>query len=344
MLTLDRTQIEINFALICASAPVLRILVRRYLREPISAMSRARTQASNNRSGAQSAMQDSRLREPNGKVMYNPDPERDPQDYGGNGDKNLIHHSVKPSLDTVDESSSAPSETNGGVKDVESYAMSALKASRPTSELTTSRPMSPPRDRNGRMSPMHERNGRMSPIQQRDPRMSPAQHHDPRMSPAQEYSPQTYQSPGMSPIQQQDPRRSPAPQHDPRMSPARQQSPAASPVQGYNPRTHFINRMNSMNQERNGGMSPAQQHSPHLTPVQQHSPRASPAQQYSPHMPPVQQPDRNGSHSSSRRKDRPLPPPPPEEDQSMSASLSAPFSTTPWYGPNAGWEERHEKG
>lgn len=147
------TQIEINFSLICASAPVLRILVRRYLREP---MSRVMTANSHNRSGARSAMRNSLMTEPSGigKVTYTP--HRDSQDWGGNGDKNLIRHSVKPSLDTVKESarSTTPRSDGLGVKDIEAYAMSALKSSRPTSELTSSRPMSPDRGRNRPLPPL----------------------------------------------------------------------------------------------------------------------------------------------------------------------------------------------
>lgn len=127
------TQLEVQIAIICACAPVLRVLVREYMKDPMSRAfntfdrSDARSRADNN----------SRLSNPSGIVSYTAQKQdsRDSQDWEGTGDKNLIRHSVKPSLDTVVESvpSTAPSERNVGqgktVVDIEAYAMSEFDRS-----------------------------------------------------------------------------------------------------------------------------------------------------------------------------------------------------------------------
>lgn len=124
------TQLEVQLALMCACAPVLRILVRDYLKDPVS-----RAFNTVNRSGARSrAANDSRLSNPSGIVAYTLKEyqERDSQDLEGKGDKKLIRHSVKPSLETVEESvpSSAASERNASrgksALDVEAFPMSPI--------------------------------------------------------------------------------------------------------------------------------------------------------------------------------------------------------------------------
>ena len=127
------TQLEIQLAIMCACAPVLRVLVREYLKDLMS-----RSFNTVNRSGARSrADNNSRLSNLSGIVSYTSKKHesRDSQDLEGKGDKNLIRHSVKPSLETVEESvpSTAPSETNFHqgkmVVDIEQYAMSEFDRS-----------------------------------------------------------------------------------------------------------------------------------------------------------------------------------------------------------------------
>lgn len=124
------TQLEIQIAIMCACAPVLRVLVSDYLRDPVT-----RVFNTVNRSGARSRVDNnSRLSNPSGIVAFTSSKHesRDSQDLEGKGDKNLIRHSVKPSLDTVEESvpSTAPSERDltqsKMVVDVEAYPMSQL--------------------------------------------------------------------------------------------------------------------------------------------------------------------------------------------------------------------------
>ena len=142
------TQLEVQIALICACAPVLRVLFREYLRDP---MHRAFNTV--NRSGARSrADNNSRLSNPSGIVSYvsnnrYAEDSRDSQDLEGKGDKKLIRHSVKPSLETVEESvpSTTPSERNLAahgkmVTDIEAYAMSEFERThRPLPALPVTR-------------------------------------------------------------------------------------------------------------------------------------------------------------------------------------------------------------
>lgn len=128
------TILEIQFSLMCACAPVLRILIREYLREPVT-----RALNTMNRSTARSRA-DSRMSNPSGKVSFTSSAHRhaarDSQDWAGLGDKKLIRHQIKPSLETVDEGdgthapAGAHDPTGKMVVKVETYAMSQLSSDR----------------------------------------------------------------------------------------------------------------------------------------------------------------------------------------------------------------------
>ena len=126
--------LEVQLAIICASAPALRVLFRQCLRDP---MARAlRTTSALGRSGVESSNHDSRQRDPTAVTSYTQ--KSDSLDLSGAGDKSLIKHSVKPSLGTVSEleiespPSTTPSETNP-IKtpmDYEAYALQTLEGHR----------------------------------------------------------------------------------------------------------------------------------------------------------------------------------------------------------------------
>ena len=131
------SDLETQLAIICASAPVLRVFFRRYLRGPISRV--ANTAGSSlNRSGIRSANRNSKQTDPNAIVTYNSS-NRDSADWSGTGDKSLIKHSVKPSLETVGEHeiSSSPSTAPSmsyvikTPADFEAYALQNLENNRP---------------------------------------------------------------------------------------------------------------------------------------------------------------------------------------------------------------------
>ena len=127
--------LEVQLAIICASAPALRVLFRQYLKDPIS---RAMHTASGlSRSAVLSTRRSSRQTASTTVVSYSR--KNESLDLGGVGDKSLVKHSLKPSLGTVGEqeiespSSTTPSEPNPINTPVgfEAYALQDLEANHP---------------------------------------------------------------------------------------------------------------------------------------------------------------------------------------------------------------------
>jgi hypothetical protein len=131
--------LEIQVALICSSAPALRVFFREYLSDPLS---RAMHSARSVTSSARNTNRDSR-QSANGVVVYashGRDSSRGSSEYG---DKKLIQHNLKPSLSTVGEvelESGAPSIiTREPVEaypiktpaDFEAFALQNLEKNRP---------------------------------------------------------------------------------------------------------------------------------------------------------------------------------------------------------------------
>ena len=131
--------LEIQVALICASAPALRVFFREYLSDPLS---RAIHSARSVTSSARNTNRESR-QSANGVVSYsshNRDVSRGSSEYG---DKKLIQHNVKPSLSTVGETeleSGSPSITARSPSesypirtpaDFEAFALQNLEKNRP---------------------------------------------------------------------------------------------------------------------------------------------------------------------------------------------------------------------
>lgn len=133
---------EIQLALMCSCAPVLRILVREYLANPV-------TRAFNtvNPSGGRSRGE-SQMSNPNGnwgKVAFtasNRHQDDDTQDFEGIGDKKLIRHTVVPSLGTLEEGGS--SRVTSGVWDGQdkmlAVEMSRMDRNRPLPPLPNHNP------------------------------------------------------------------------------------------------------------------------------------------------------------------------------------------------------------
>lgn len=129
------SDLEVQLAIICASAPVLRVLFRRYLKDPLS---RARHTASNvSGSGFRSAQRDSKP--PEQAAVNSFSQTRESQDSSGSSDKKLVRHSIKPSLVTVGEQETETSTWSRpksepfvirNAADFEAYALDNLEKGR----------------------------------------------------------------------------------------------------------------------------------------------------------------------------------------------------------------------
>ncbi|KAK4900655.1 hypothetical protein LTR27_002371 [Elasticomyces elasticus] len=97
--------LEVHLALICASAPALRVFFREYMSDPLSrALQSTRTMTS-----ARGSNRDSR--QPDGSTMVSYSSHARDSSVGTSecGDKKLIQHNVKSPLDTVGEAEVEPS-------------------------------------------------------------------------------------------------------------------------------------------------------------------------------------------------------------------------------------------
>jgi hypothetical protein len=132
--------LELQLAIICASAPALRVLFRKYLSDPISRA--VGSASSRSRSGLRSNNRDSK--QIGDAVNYSH--HNEDRDLDAKGDKTLVRHSVKPSMETMGDmessfSSTAPSEPNAvkSAADYESYALQSLERSRSQARRYTQR-------------------------------------------------------------------------------------------------------------------------------------------------------------------------------------------------------------
>ena len=133
--------LEVQLAIICASAPALRVLFRQYLKDPISRA--MHTVSSTSRSATRSANRQSKQTETTSTVTYTHG--RNSSNLSIKGDKKLIKHSIKPSLDGVAEyevqspPSTVPSEqyTIRTPADFEAYALQNLERNRPEARVST---------------------------------------------------------------------------------------------------------------------------------------------------------------------------------------------------------------
>ncbi|KAK5716092.1 hypothetical protein LTR15_009917 [Elasticomyces elasticus] len=132
--------LEVHLALICASAPALRVFFREYMSDPLSrALQSTRTMTS-----ARGTTRDSR--EPNGDSMVSYSSHARDSSVGTSecGDKKLIQHNMKPSLETVGETEveasspymrvRSPARDSYPVKtpaDFEAFALQNLEKHRP---------------------------------------------------------------------------------------------------------------------------------------------------------------------------------------------------------------------
>ena len=130
-----------QLAIICASAPVLRVLFRKYLSDPISravqtASSKSRSgNRSGNRSGIRSTNRDSKTMDD--VVNYSL---KNDDEWRGAEDKTLARQSVKPSMETLGDLDSASTHASTHVpseryriktaEDYETYALQNLERSR----------------------------------------------------------------------------------------------------------------------------------------------------------------------------------------------------------------------
>lgn len=117
--------LELQLAIMCACAPALRVLFRRYLRDPLSRA--VQTASSKSRSANRSNNRDSKHLD-----VANPN---EAMDYSGTGDKKLIDRSTKTTMGTIDErevesfTSTSPSEQKviKTPADFEAYALQNLE-------------------------------------------------------------------------------------------------------------------------------------------------------------------------------------------------------------------------
>jgi hypothetical protein len=131
--------LEIQIALICASAPALRVFFREYLSDPLSrALNSARSVTSTRNTNRDSKVTN------NGIVTYSSHARQSSRGSASSeyGDKKLIQHNIKPSLETVGETEleSSPSTTPRSPSesypiktpaDFEAYALQNLERNRP---------------------------------------------------------------------------------------------------------------------------------------------------------------------------------------------------------------------